>query len=132
MGVFRLFLKLLAATFMICYTKTYTWEVDCGGCRWTMWTQERPAGHSGKYSDSRALILGIAGYSGPGPILEPEAGTGALVGALLHAGYPPQQITVIERHSGLFQTTCQRFTRIHDSAPSDDHKACCCRPAATQ
>lgn len=45
----------------------------------------------------------------PGQILEPESGTGALVAALLDAGYPAETITAVERHTGLYQAMGQRF-----------------------
>lgn len=39
------------------------------------------------------------------------------MGALLDAGYPAEQITAIERHYGIFQATCQHFTRILMTPP---------------
>ncbi|MCZ4283100.1 class I SAM-dependent methyltransferase [Kiloniella laminariae] len=42
-------------------------------------------------------------------VLEPEAGTGNLVAALIAGGIEPCKITAIERHCGLFENLSQRF-----------------------
>ncbi|MEW5249893.1 hypothetical protein [Microbulbifer discodermiae] len=44
-----------------------------------------------------------------GRILEPSAGTGALVAALLEKGHPAEQIVAIERHSSLKSALLRRL-----------------------
>jgi phospholipid N-methyltransferase len=43
-------------------------------------------------------------------VLEPQAGTGNLIKALLDSGLPAGQITAIEKHIGLCQSITGRFT----------------------
>ncbi len=42
-------------------------------------------------------------------ILEPEAGTGNLIEAILSEGFEPENITGIERHTGLYNNLKSRF-----------------------
>ena len=61
-----------------------------------------------------------------GPILEPSAGTGNLIAALIGAGFSPGDIVAIEKHGGLATVCADRFdgVTVHcDDFLADDEGA---------
>jgi phospholipid N-methyltransferase len=59
-----------------------------------------------------ARMVEYLGDVGTGPILEPEAGTGNLIAALLAAGFDPGQVAAVERHAALCEALGRRFPDV--------------------